>query len=218
MSKEKKYQTLNKTFARRVGKKLSASSQDILNNQLERFIYNHDKLSNTHYKQVFLEIGFGMGEHFASQVRNNPDSLYVGVEVFINGVAKLLKSLDSCQNFLIWPNDLDLILNDIPKKSLDGIYILFPDPWPKKKQSKKRLFNIQRCNVLKEKLKDNGFISFASDIDDYFESTKNIMNSDEDFIIKNTDFSVPHNGYIETKYHKKAKIEGREAKFITATL
>ena len=73
----------------------------------------------------------------------NPDNLYVGVEVYLNGVANFLKlaTQKDNNNFFIWPNDLDMILQDIPDRSLDGIYILFPDPWHKRRYLKKRLLN-----------------------------------------------------------------------------
>ena len=65
----------------------------------------------------------------------NPENLYIGVEVYLNGIASFLKLVAKSQNdnFLIWPNDLDMILKDIPNRSLEGIYVLFPDPWHKRR-------------------------------------------------------------------------------------
>lgn len=80
-----------------------------------------------------------------------------------------------------------------------------------------RLFNIERLALFKQKLKNGGFISFASDIDDYFYSAKSILENDEEFKITGDDFLIPHAGYIQTKYHTKAIREGRVAQFISAT-
>ena len=218
MKEENKHQILNRTFARRVGKALSGLKQNLIDCELPKHLYAAQKLENSKYDKVFLEIGFGMGEHFVSQVKANPDSLYIGVEVYINGVANALKQLESCDNFMLCPDDLDAILDQIPLNSLDGIYILFPDPWHKRRALKKRLFNQMRLDIFKTILKKGGFIAFASDIADYTESAYNLLNLDQDFIVKNTDLTIPHDGYTETKYHKKGLKEGRDAQFIQAHL
>ena len=218
MKKETKHQTLNRTFARRVGKSLSGLKQDLIDSTLPKYLYDPQKADLAKYDKIFLEIGFGMGEHFVNQIQENPDSLHIGVEVYINGVANALKQLDNCDcnNFMIWPDDLDLVLKKIPDNSLDGIYVLFPDPWHKRRSLKKRLFNQPRLDDFKDKLKNHGFVAFASDIDDYFDVACSLLKNDSDFTIKDNDFNSPHAGYIQTKYHSKAIREGRAAQFITA--
>lgn len=216
MTEKTKHQILNQTFARRVGKTLSTLKQNLVKNELLKYLFTPEKLNSRKDNKIFLEIGFGMGEHFVHQVKTNPDNLYIGIEVFINGVASALKQIQDCNNFLLWPDDFDLITSKVPANSLAGIYILFPDPWHKKRALKKRLFNQIRLNSLKKMLKPGGFIAFASDIADYFETARSLLSNDQDFTIKNTDFSIPHNGYIQTKYHTKALKEGRSAEFIQA--
>ena len=119
---------------------------------------------------------------------------------------------------MIWPDDLDLILHQMPPASLDGIYILFPDPWHKRRHLKKRLFNQSRLDSFKDKLKNGGFIIFASDIEDYFAAVHNLLDTDHNFTIKGNNFSVPNSGYIQTKYHSKAIKEGRNTQFVKALL
>jgi release factor glutamine methyltransferase len=72
--------------------------------------------------------------------------------------------------------------------------------------------------ILQNKLKENGLLIFASDIDDYFQLSKNIILDNTNFKLLDEDFSQPHSGYMTTKYHQKAKEAGREAKFFRAAL
>lgn len=218
MIKEKKHQILNQTFARRVGKAMSTLKKNLIDIELPKYLYSPERLHTSKYDKVFLEVGFGMGEHFVQQLHMNPDALYIGVEVYINGVANALKQIQDHDNFMLWPDDLDLMLDQIPLHSLDGIYVLFPDPWHKRRALKKRLFNQLRLNQFKSKLKGDGFIAFASDIEDYFETARKLLDLDPDLVIKNDDFTVPHLGYIQTKYHSKAIKEGSTAQFIQASL
>jgi release factor glutamine methyltransferase len=216
--KENNHNNLNKTFARRVARKLTDINQRALSEVLPGCLFGQERLVTSTFDKKYLEIGFGMGEHFIHQVKHNPLSLYIGAEVFMNGVANVLKNLGSANgNFLIWPDDVDLILAQIPSSSLDGIYVLFPDPWHKRRYLKKRLLNDTRLASLKDKLKDGGFISFASDIEDYFLYVKQLFIENGNFIIQDKDYSIPHEDYVETKYHKKAIKEGRVPQFITAT-
>jgi len=210
---------LNKTFARRIGKRLSNHNKQLLTQILPKYEFSNKMFTSSSKQKKFLEIGFGMGEHLFHQTTLNPDNLYVGVEVYLNGVANFLKlaAQKDNNNFFIWPNDLDMILQDIPDRSLDGIYILFPDPWHKRRYLKKRLVNQDRLNIFKIKLKIGGFIVFASDIEDYFEDVKKLFLKDNQLIVNNN-FLIPHEGYIETKYHQKATKENRIARFIQARL
>lgn len=214
------FNKLNRTFARRIGKRLSDQSKELLANVLPTYLFSNELLTFKSQQKKYLEIGFGMGEHLFNQIVINPENLYIGVEVYLNGIASFLKLVAKSQNdnFLIWPNDLDMILKDIPNRSLEGIYVLFPDPWHKRRYMKKRLMNKERVEFLKSKLKTGGFIAFASDIEDYFENVKKIFLEDKELIIQNTDFLLPHAGYIITKYHQKSIRENKEAQFLQAIL
>ncbi|MFY9589333.1 bifunctional peptide chain release factor N(5)-glutamine methyltransferase PrmC/tRNA (guanosine(46)-N7)-methyltransferase TrmB [Rickettsia endosymbiont of Halotydeus destructor] len=213
------YPNLNRSYARRIGKSLSSLQQNLLDTELPKHLFSPEKIKSEKRK-IFLEIGFGMGEHFIHQAKNNPEALFIGAEVYLNGVANALKLAQeqNVTNFLLWPNNLDLILYKLPNKILEGIYILFPDPWPKNKQKKKRILNKERLNILQSKLKTNGSFVFASDIEDYFNETLKLIQQNPNFKIINSDYSQPHDNYIITKYHQKAINEGRKAKFIKATV
>ncbi|ADE30423.1 bifunctional peptide chain release factor N(5)-glutamine methyltransferase PrmC/tRNA (guanosine(46)-N7)-methyltransferase TrmB [Rickettsia prowazekii] len=207
---------LNRSYARRIGKSLSKMQQKLLDNELPKYLFSKEKFKSEKRK-VFLEIGFGMGEHLINQAKINPDTLFIGVEVYLNGVANVLKhsAQHNITNFLLFPNNLDLILNDLPNNSLDGIYILFPDPWIKNKKKKKRIFNKERLKILQNKLKNNGNLVFASDIENYFYEAMALIRQNGNFeIIHNDDYLQPHDNYIITKYHQKAINANRTAKFM----
>lgn len=211
---------LNKTFARRIGKSLTMTDKYSLENILPKYLYNREKLIGCG-KKIYLEIGFGAGEHFIHQVQTNPQNLYIGAEVYLNGVAKVLTRIRETSgekelNVMIWPDDIDLILTDLPNDSLEGVYILFPDPWHKRKYLPRRLVNSERLNKIKDKLTNGAFVFFASDIDDYFKLAHDLFNNDPQFSFKTENFSTPHDHYIQTKYHQKADLEGRKSQFITA--
>lgn len=210
------YAALNRSYARRIGKSLSGMQQSLLDAELPKYLFSKETLVNEKRK-VFLEIGFGMGEHFINQAKMNPDVLFIGVEVYLNGVANVLKLANdqNITNFLLFPNNLDLILNDLPSNSLDGIYILFPDPWIKNKQRKKRIFNKERLKILQDKLKDNGNLVFASDIENYFYEVIELIEQSGNFEIMNKDdYLTSHDNYIITKYHQKAIKANRTPKFM----
>lgn len=210
---------LNKTFARRIGKSLTTTDKYSLENILPKYLYSREKLIDCNKKR-YLEIGFGGGEHFIHQVQTNPHNFYIGAEVYLNGVAKLLtriqeKSPEDEPNFMIWPDDIDLILTDITQGSLDGVYILFPDPWHKRKYLPRRLLNKERLNKIKDRLTNGAFIFFATDIEDYFKLAYDLFSSDPQFRFKTENFSTTHDHYIQTKYHQKADLEGRKSQFVT---
>lgn len=218
--KEEKHNNLNKTFARRIARSLTDINKRAIREVLPGCLFSKERLLTSTFDKQYLEIGFGMGEHFLSQIKHNPSSLYIGAEVFMNGVANVLKQLnhERDKSVLIWPDDIDVIIPQIPATSLDGIYILFPDPWHKRRYLKKRLLNSERLDSFKDKLKKGGFISFASDIEDYFLYVKQLFIESGTFTIEDKNFSLPHFGYIETKYHKKAIRGGRIPQFITAMI
>lgn len=208
--------TLLRSYARRIGKTLSQEQHNLLINELPQYLFSQQKLKSEKRK-IHLEIGFGMGEHFIHQAKINPSILFIGAEVYLNGVASALKlsKQQNISNFLLWDNNLDLILEELPDQALHKIYILFPDPWPKNKQKKKRILNNKRLSILQNKLKDNGILIFSSDIEDYFNQAINLIKERRNLkILNNDNYLTPHQGYITTKYHKKAIQEGSTAKFL----
>ncbi len=117
------------------------------------------------YQPFHLEIGFGYGENIISKALFNPKVNYVGSEVYCNGIGKLLHNIEEhdVQNISIWPDDVRLLLETLPPNSILKTYILFPDPWPKRKAHKRRLINDQFLSLLVRKMQVGSKIIIATD-------------------------------------------------------
>ena len=119
--------------------------------------------------EVWLEIGFGGGEHLARQAARRPDVLFLAAEPFLNGVASALRHIDETgvDNVRIHPGDARELLDALPDGCLDRIFILFPDPWPKTRHHKRRLIQSDLVLDLARVLKPGGALRFATDWKDY---------------------------------------------------
>jgi tRNA (guanine-N7-)-methyltransferase len=119
--------------------------------------------------EVWLEIGFGGGEHLAAQAAGRPDVLFVGAEPFQNGVASALRHIDEqkLSNVRLHDGDARELLARLPDASVDRIFILFPDPWPKARHHKRRLIQAESVAELARVLRPGGRLRFASDWADY---------------------------------------------------
>lgn len=206
-------QLLNKSFSRRIGKTLSVTQKHAIENMLPNYLLNTESLESD---DMVVEIGIGMGEHFIAQATRRPNILHIGFEPYLNGIANtlLLAEKQNIKNIALWPDDVDLVFKKLHDNSINEIYILFPDPWPKTKQKKRRIICAPRLEIFAKKLKKNGKIYFASDIEDYVDSVKKLISQSKIFVLNKKPENVPHDGYIATKYHKKAAEEGRSAQFL----
>ena len=119
--------------------------------------------------EVWLEIGFGGGEHLAEQAARRPDVLFLAAEPFLNGVASALRHIDErdLQNVRVHAGDARDLLAALPDASLDRVFILFPDPWPKARHHKRRLIQDEVVAELARVLKPGGALRFATDWKDY---------------------------------------------------
>lgn len=119
--------------------------------------------------EVWLEIGFGGGEHLAAQAATNPRTGIIGAEPFVNGVVKLLRAVDEgdLRNVRVWDEDATALLAALPTASLARVYLLYPDPWPKRRQRKRRFVSDAALTEIARVLKPGGVFRFASDIDNY---------------------------------------------------
>lgn len=169
---------LLQTFGRRKCRKLKPSLQILYDEVLPSLKIDTqlpiDKVSDLFTApigQVWLEIGFGGGEHLKAQLDANPQVGIIGCEPFQNGVASLLKQLEpgDADRLRIHNDDVRLLFSTLPKEQLSRIYILFPDPWPKARHHKRRLIQVEFMKVLSVYLQAGGEIRIGTDDHPYVE-------------------------------------------------
>lgn len=135
-------------------------------------------------QKVILEIGSGMGEATAQIAKTNPEIGYVAVEMHSPGLAALLILINQMQltNIKLIREDATFLLaNYIPDNSIDGIHLLFPDPWPKNRQHKRRIIQNEFIELISKKLKPEGFIHIATDWQPYADWIKARFDTNSNF-------------------------------------
>ena len=157
---------------RRYGKKLRAGQRELLEELLPCVMITpldpdprFEATMSEPPKEVWLEIGFGGGEHLATLAKAHPKIGFIGCEPFINGVAKLLSQIDAygLKNIRIYSDDARPMLDAMSHQSIDRAFVLFSDPWPKKRHHKRRFINEKNLNRLARVLKDEAELRLASD-------------------------------------------------------
>ena len=165
-------------FGRRKGKRLRAGQEERLAALLPRLRValpssgqrlDPAALFPQPVDETWLEIGFGGGEHLAAQAEHYPTVGIIGCEPFVNGVAKLLRTVDdrTLRNIRIWDEDATALLAALPDGCLTRVYLLYPDPWPKRRQRKRRFVSDAALAEIARVLRPGGRFRFATDIDDY---------------------------------------------------
>lgn len=116
-------------------------------------------------RALWLEIGFGGGEHLAWQAERHPEVGLIGCEVFVNGIATALRALDEagCRNVRIFRDDARLLIEALPDACLERVFLLFPDPWPKRRHAKRRFVSPASLDALARVLRPGGELRVASD-------------------------------------------------------
>ena len=170
--------------------------------------------------KVRLEIGFGGGEHLVHRARTSPDTGFIGVEPFVNSMAKLLAVVEAegLTNIRVHDDDATQLLDWLPAGSIDQIDLLYPDPWPKKKHWKRRFVSQVNLERFHRVLKPGGLFCFASDIDTYLNWTLQHCSRHGGFrwTARNAaDWRTPFSGWPGTRYEAKAKREGRASAYLT---
>ena len=126
---------------------------------------------------VWLELGFGGGEHLAALAKANPTHGFIGAEPFLAGVAALLARIETegLANIRIYPEDGRELIEALSPGSLAGCYILFPDPWPKLRHHKRRLVSRETVDALARVVAIGGRLALASDDTDYVEWMRELL-------------------------------------------
>lgn len=166
---------------RRQTRPLTDKQKELLQNLYPKVQLTTDDKNFSIKEPFILEVGFGGGENIAHQAKQNPKTTYVGCEPFVNGVVSLLQKIDAekLTNILIWQNDAKLLLERLNVQSIKEVFILFPDPWPKKRHHKRRFVNLKNLLLIHEKLLDGGILNIATDHQDYLEWILYTVNTDE---------------------------------------
>jgi len=164
--------------------------------------------------EVRLEIGFGGGEHLHHRAGWMPQAGFIGVEPFVNGMAKLLARLaaEPRPNIRVYGDDATRLLDWLPDASVAGIDLLYPDPWPKKRHWKRRFVSAANLDRFARVLRPGGAFRFASDIDGYVNWTLLACRDHPAFAWQAEsadDWRRPYPGWPGTRYEAKALREGR---------
>ncbi len=214
-------------YGRRKGKKLSALQVNLRQTLLPRLaldpaesIVSAPGLFSNAQRDIWLEIGFGCGEHLAAEANAHPDEGFIGCDFFENGVVKVLtliahKDLD---NVRLYQGDAGAIIDALPPQSLAGAYLLYPDPWPKRRQRKRRFLSDAMLKHLARIMRPGAEIRFATDIDDNAGWTlaRILESPDFDWRAQSArDWREPWAGWAPTRYEAKAHAAGRAPVYLS---
>jgi len=162
---------------------------------------------------VWLEVGFGAGEHLIGQALAHPTVGLIGCEPYVAGVASLLRQIENTglDRIRVYPDDARALLSCLASASLDRVFILFPDPWPKRRHHRRRFFQRETVNSFARVLKPGGELLFATDHGEYACWTLTILTSHPDFrwcARGPDDWRRPPAGAVPTRYEDKARVRG----------
>lgn len=157
-----------------------------------------------------------MGHHLIELAKQNPDKYIIGVDPFLNGIAEVIFTCvrEKIENIFISACPIQEFLEEFKKLYFDEVFILFPDPWPKKKHHKRRLFQADFIKMILKKIISKGRLFFATDNEDYYE--KSLLSLEED-VSKTTTILIQkkdNKRLVLTKYFKRAQKLGNNVNFL----
>ena len=170
-------------------------------------------------EEIWLELGFGGGEHLAWHAKNNKRVGMIGAEPFNNGVGKLLTAIDenNIDNIRIHHGDGRPLMEQLPDQSLARLFVLHPDPWPKKRHFKRRIISPWFFSEAARLLRPGGELRVASDIPDYIRWTLMHYQKTQDFVWLATgksDWAIRPDDWPQTRYEAKSLREGRAPAYL----
>lgn len=190
-------------FGRVKSRKLSNLKLFFLNRFKKDFIFDFNKNLKGNY---ILEIGFGLGDNILNLAKNNSKNFYVGVDPYLNGFANVIYNckMHNIKNIFLIDKPIQIILEQFKKNFFSKVFVLFPDPWIKNRQKKRRLISFFFLKNLLSKIKKNGSLIVATDDENYFNEIMKVINF---FNIKNETLKVEtslNDTNYSTKYYKRA--------------
>jgi tRNA (guanine-N7-)-methyltransferase len=204
-----------RTFGRTGGRPLSPRQQQLIETRLDH--WRLPQPAAPHFqplilfpsaRAVWLEIGFGGGEHLVAQAAANPDTGFIGCEPFVEGVAKAIAGIEDngLTNVRLWPDDARLLLDAFAPASIARVFILFPDPWPKRRQQKRRLVQPDVVAGLARILAPGGRLRFATDVASYADEALLAFLGNDAFewtAARADDWRCPPSDHVTTRYETK---------------
>ncbi len=212
-------------FGRRRGKSLRVAGRTLVETLLPRLAIDEPgpgesldprTLFAAPTKALWLEVGFGGGEHLAWQAAAHPEVGLIGGEVFLNGIASLLGHIDrqGIENVRIFAEDIRRLLPALPEACLERAFVLFPDPWPKKRHAERRFIGGDNLDQLSRLMTDGAELRIATDDEVYKAWAQSQMAARADFENVTVDPLVKNEDWPATRYEAKAREQGRQPIFL----
>ncbi len=216
-----------RVYGRRLGRPLRAGRQELLSDLLPRLrlavaegavidpaAVFPDK------REVWIELGFGGGEHLAAQAEAHPDVGIIGTELFLNGIGSLLRHVRDRQldNVRIADTDSFKLVSALAPASVARVFLLFPDPWPKVRHHRRRFVRTETLDLLARLLKDGGEFRFATDHTEYCTWALARIVRHPDFVWNAegpADWRERPADWPETRYEQRARAAGRKPVFLS---
>jgi tRNA (guanine-N7-)-methyltransferase len=171
-------------------------------------------------QDLWIEIGFGGGEHLAAQALLYPTVGFIGCEPFVNGVASLMTHIQtqSLKNIRVVKDDARLLLARLPDQSVGRIFVLFPDPWPKKRHNKRRIIQDETASAFARILKPGGLLRMATDDVAYGDWMQSVMAQRPEFGLSlegRASITERPQDWPLTRYEQKGTAQGRTPVYLT---
>jgi tRNA (guanine-N7-)-methyltransferase len=217
-----------RSFGRIRGRKLSARQQRLIDDMLPRLALTPSRappasltaLFPVPVRDVWLEIGFGGAEHLVWQAEHNADVGFIGCEPFEEGVVKALTAVEErgLDSIRLHAGDAREVLRWLPDASIGRVFVLFPDPWPKRRHVKRRLVNPEFLAQLARVMRPGAELRLATDIGDYARAALAAIARCHAFAWtarRASDWRVRPADWPQTRYEAKAMREGRRCYYFT---
>ncbi len=211
-------------YGRIRGKTLRYSQKDYLANDLGpltlRGVTREDNparapLTQFAGQKIWLEVGFGGGEHLVHMAARHPEMTIIGCEPFVNGIAMLLGKIRAAgvTNLIIHPGDVRDLFEVLPEGVITKTFLNYPDPWPKARHHRRRFVTQGYLTMLARAMARGGEFRVATDIPDYVRQTLDeVPQAGFDLLAEG---DAPWEDWLSTRYEQKALREGRDPHYLT---